>query len=262
METFTDPELRAARETKRILRSLRSSEGDLLALSDREIMLCAMVSKLRPEKAADKHKRWLDALQKFGVCSFADLYGELDSEDGWAALAKQMSVFAPCGTDKHQRALMWIRGRPIPPSEELATVRASCIFHLAVHADLHTLRNGVTLVLDTASDDTMLRVGNELKFQRLWQSMPLRPQRFYILGAGPVKRILINALISVVSYVAGGDKIVSRIRFASLNDVLHGVEVEALPEHVGGKAGGFSDAAAHLNWIRERFKSFPAVPEL
>ena len=262
MESFTEQELRAARETKRILRSLRSSEGDLLVLSDREIMLCAMVAKLRPEKAADKYKRWLDALRQFGVSSFAELYGGLETEEEWTALAKQMSMFAPCGTDKLRRSLMWIRGRPILLSEELACVRASCVFHLAAHADLHTLRSGVTLVLDTASSDMKLRVGNELKLQQLWQSMPLRPQRFLILGAGPVKRVLINTLISLVSFVAGSDKIISRIRFASIHDVLADVEPEALPEHVGGKAGGFVDSAAHLKWIRERFTGFPAVPEL
>lgn len=262
MESFSEEELRAGRETKRILRSLRSSEGDLLPLSDREIMLCTMVAKLRPEKAADKYRRWLEALKPFGVGSFAELFARLDSEEEWSALAKQLSVFAPCGTDKLHRSLMWIRGRPIPLTEELATVRASCVFHLAAHADFTTLRNGVTLVLDTASNDMKLRVGNELKFQQLWQSIPLRPQRFYILGAGPVKRLLINAVIQVVSYVAGSDKIISRIRFASINDLLADVDADALPEHVGGKAGGFKDSVAHLQWVRERFLGFPAVPPL
>ena len=57
------------------------------------------------------------------------------------------SAYAGCGRDKYDRTIMWIRSRPIPVAEEAAAVKASCVYFCANHADLNSMRNGVTFVL-------------------------------------------------------------------------------------------------------------------
>ena len=57
----------------------------------------------------------------------------------------------------------------------------------------------MTFVLDTEQNDYEASYGNEGKMQKIWQCMPLRPQRIFILGASMIKRVLINAAITLAS---------------------------------------------------------------
>ena len=57
----------------------------------------------------------------------------------------------------------------------------------------------MTFVLDTEKNDYENSYGNEAKMQKIWQCMPLRPQRIFILGATMVKRVLINAALALAS---------------------------------------------------------------
>ena len=57
----------------------------------------------------------------------------------------------------------------------------------------------MTFVLDTENNNFEASHGNEAKMQRIWQCMPLRPQRIFILGANMVKRVLINAALALAS---------------------------------------------------------------
>jgi hypothetical protein len=245
-----------------MLRLMRLGDADserLIPLSDREILLCTMVCKLRPDKAAKKYKLWLDSMGAFGIESFEDVYRGLDSEELWATMAPDMGmVFPPCGCDKAGRSVMWIRSRPVQLGTELHVARASCVYFTAKHADFVTLRNGVTFVMDTDKNDMTQRLGNERQLQRMWQSMPLRPQKFFILGAGLVKRVLINLVITLASYFTS-ESVISRIRFAEDEDVLEEVAVASMPAYKDGGGGGYTDDAQHLAWIRQRFRAFPTV---
>lgn len=261
-ETFTAEEVHAARETKRILKSRRlGDEERLVPLSDREIMLVTITSKLRPDTAANKYCKWLEAMSAFGIQNFDEVFADLDKDETWATLEQYLNVYAPCGKDKFGRSVMWIRSRPVQPEYESTAVRCSCLYYVANHADWVSLRTGVLLVLDTANNDMTGRVGNEGKLQRVWQSIPLRPQKIFILGAGVVKRVLINAILTIASYFTS-EKVMGRIRFAELEDIKEDVAEEDIPEYAGGGAGGFKDEAEHAQWIRNRIASFPAVPDL
>ena len=68
------------------------------------------------------------------------------------------------------------------------------------HTFLFPLRPGImTFVLDTENESFEASHGNEAKMQKIWQCMPLRPQRVFILGANMVKRVLINAALALAS---------------------------------------------------------------
>ena len=60
------------------------------------------------------------------------------------------------------------------------------LYWMSVHSDIETLRRGCTFVIDT-SKQSATPVGNERKLQKTWQSLPLRPQHVFIVGASFVK---------------------------------------------------------------------------
>ena len=53
--------------------------------------------------------------------------------------------------------------------------------------DLVSLRNGITLVIDT-SNAPKKKVGNERKLQVAWQNYPTRPQHIFIMGTSALTR--------------------------------------------------------------------------
>lgn len=52
-----------------------------------------------------------------------------------------------CGRDLGNRSIMWIRSQAIPPEGETDAIMASIIYFTAVHADMISLREGITFVL-------------------------------------------------------------------------------------------------------------------
>lgn len=60
---------------------------------------------------------------------------------------------------------------------------AGMLYWMAVHSDITTLRNGITFVIDIGNKPDKT-IGNERKLQATWQSMALRPQHIFIVGAG------------------------------------------------------------------------------
>ena len=54
-------------------------------------------------------------------------------------------------------------------------MRAGVLYFVAIHADLTSLREGITFVIDT-TEQPSAKVGNEAKLQKSYQSYPLRPQ--------------------------------------------------------------------------------------
>ena len=48
---------------------------------------------------------------------------------------------------------MWIRTAPIPIEEEAAAIKASVIYFTAIHSDLRSLREGITMILGKNNND-------------------------------------------------------------------------------------------------------------
>jgi hypothetical protein len=254
-DAFTAEELEAMRATKKLLILDGVPESDILGI---ELAVTVMNCKMRPEAAKEKYKEWLAMLAEFGVSSIEEAWGaaKKDGSGDWSAHERMFHAYQSCGRDAGNRSIFWIRGtdKGIPVEDEANSVKAGLIYFLAIHADLVTLRSGLTFVIDTSNNPTK-PVGNERKMQKAWQAYPLRPQRIFIVGAGPIKRVFINSAIKFASLFAKS-KVLNRISFATLETVKKEVPGESLPTYAGGKGGDIGDMGA---WVRERIQSFPAV---
>ena len=127
-------------------------------------------------------------------------------------------------------------------------------------ADLRTMRRGLTFVLDTDANDWKDSHGNEAKMQKIWQCMPLRSQRIFILGANVIKRVLINAALAIASLFTK-EKVLRRIKFAELDEVKKEITEENLPIYKGGKNAGVTQDDALLKHLSDRLASFPKLPD-
>jgi hypothetical protein len=265
---WTPDEVEAARQTKKLLKA--SKDFDQGFLSDREIFLTTVNCKFRPDKAAEKMIKWTNEMKSsFKINSFADVYAGIGpngdaegAEKEWERLSSLFTAYAGCGLDKMGRSIMWIRTRPTNLAEERDAVRCGVIYFTAVHGDLVSMRNGITFVIDTANNDMVSKTGNEGKLQRVYQSIPLRPQHIFILGAGWIKRALINAVIAFASLFTK-DKVIDRVRFATLEEVQQEVETVNLPSymHPDARGGGLgADNSQVVDYVRRRIREFPQVP--
>ena len=132
------------------------------------------------------------------------------------------------------------------------------MYYLAVHChcDLVTLREGMTFVIDTTKNPAK-PVGNERKLQKTWQSLPLRPQNIFIVGASFFKKIFINALIRFASLFTK-NKIIDRISFVGLNKVRKHVDDANMPAVHGG-----DEREAPEAWTLRRLREFAnALPQI
>ena len=120
-----------------------------------------------------------------------------------------------------------------------------------MHADKNTLRNGITLVINTAGRTS--KVGNERKLQVAWQNFPTRPQHIYICGTNMLMRVIINSLIAFASLFAK-NKVIARVKFANISDIEKTCGREAMPETLGGAA-----RAPTGEWVRQRLTEFPRM---
>ena len=69
---------------------------------------------------------------------------------------------------------MWIgASKPSPISEEQIVVHSGILYWMAVHADIHTMREGCTFVIDTSKQKGIPKVGNEKKLQNNLKELPL-----------------------------------------------------------------------------------------
>ena len=165
------------------------------SLGEVELIVITLVAKLRVDEAVKKFTTWKEnILDEYGV---TDLW----SPEYAKVLANQWHRLAVAGTDEAGRQIMWIHGGGTSVDEERVTIWASSLYFLACHADLVSLRNGITLCIDT-SNAPKQKVGNEKKLQVAWQNFPTRPQHIFILGASFAARIAINALIAFASLFA------------------------------------------------------------
>ena len=126
---------------------------------------------------------------------------------------------------------MFIAGEGIQIADEALSVRTGILWYLAVHSDIQTLRDGVTFIIDQSA--AAKPVGNERKLQQTWSSLPLRPKHFFIVGAPLWKRVFINTLLAFAKLFTSA-KVLGRIRFCSVEEVVDAVDLAQLPENFGG----------------------------
>lgn len=247
---WTAEELEAFREVKRRLLAARVAES---RLGDRELVLTTMCSKLRPEKAVQKFVDFCGILDEYALDPAGGGLREVEAGD-WTEIEKFWDRYSVTGRDRGGRGIMWINGGRTEIEEERALVRTSCLFYCASHADMATLRGGVTLVIDTTAAPAS-KVGNERKLQKTWQSYPLRPQNIFIVGASFIKRLTINALIKFASLFSS-NKILGRVQFVELPEVRAAIGPEDMPAKYGGAA-----RPPVRDWVKARLAGFPALPD-
>lgn len=261
---WTEEEIQAGKETKKLLEADEKFNNKYI--SKRELWLCVVNCKFRPEKAKDKYVKWTGEMKSsFGINSFDDVYRGISPDGkghdgGWKELEPLFTAYAGCGRDDKDRSIMWIKTRPTQIEEEQNAVRVGAIFYTAVHADMVSMREGITFVLDTVGNDMTSKIGNESKLQKVYQAIPLRPQKIFILGAGWLKRTLINGIIAFASLFTK-EKVIDRIEFCEQARVEESVSKESMPVHRGGKGGSIDSNEKVVQWVRERLANFPAIPD-
>lgn len=253
---YTDAELDAMRSVKALLLEQGVSEDNIRPM---ELAYTVLTCKLRPQESVDKYKLFLSMLETFGIKTLDECWGAAnrDGSGDWKEHYDTFGSYAATGRDAKGRSIMWIRGKKegTPKDKEVRTIKSSVLFVLAIHADLTTLREGVSFVIDTTNNSS--NHGNEGKMQKAWQSYPLRPQAIYIVGANMLKRVVINGLISLASLFTKS-KVLARIQFADMKFVKTQFPKESLPKYAGGEAGGIKDIN---EWVQQRITDFP-IPEL
>ena len=233
---FTQEELKICTEVAKALRKSKSDGGGGLnqnQIRPREVALITLISKCRVDKAVKKYTSFIDTLNEYKL-SLDSLY---ESSELLTKKLKQKwcKNYEVCGVDKGGRSIMWISSsEPNQISEEQTVVHAGMLYWMAVHSDTVTLRDGCTFVIDTTKQKGIPQVGNERKLQKTWQSLPLRPQNLFIVGASYLKRLFINALIKFAS-VFSNSKVLSRIRFVEMDQVKEAISDENMPMALGGK---------------------------
>ena len=251
MDSYTAEEIGCFRAVKS---ALLADGVAARRISDTMLVITTMCSKMRVEKAVAKFNECISVLDEYALDPQGGGYDEVCKRD-WAELETFWSRYASCGVDRGGSAVLWIRGGgKTLPEEEQALVRTGFLAWAAVHSDLHTLRRGTTMVIDTTAASAE-KVGNERKLQKVWQSYPLRPQNIFIVGAGLFKRVAITALIKFASLFTS-NKVLSRIQFtADMEPVKQAIAFEQMPTYVSQV-----EREEMSVWVRRRLSEFPQLP--
>jgi hypothetical protein len=108
VDGWTEEEVAAIKETKRLLLAGGLSPDKIAPL---ELSLCVMNCKLRPQKAVEKYKAWLAALEAFGISSMQDVWLRQEVKERmqaeWSStLNEEFSSYAGAGRDAQGRSIM------------------------------------------------------------------------------------------------------------------------------------------------------------
>ena len=233
---FTPEELQCFQQVAAKLLLPRKDGGggyDATQIKPREVAIVSMLSKCRVDKTIGKYIQFMDVLEEYNL-TLDSLYEDPATLRSKGIVDKFNTNYQVCGKDNGGRSIMWIgASKPSPISEEQIVVHSGILYWMAVHADIHTMREGCTFVIDTSKQKGIPKVGNEKKLQKTWQALPLRPQNLFIVGAGFFKRIFINALIAFAS-IFSNSKVLARIRFVEMPEVRTEVPDASMPEELGG----------------------------
>jgi len=250
---FTTEELQCFKDVSAKLLLPKTDGGggyNASQIKPREVAIVSMLSKCRVDKTIGKYIQFMDVLEQYNL-TLDSLYEDADTLRSKGITDKFNSNYQVCGRDKGGRSIMWIgASKPSPIAEEQITVHSGILYWMAVHSDLHTMREGCTFVIDTSKQKGITKVGNEKKLQKTWQALPLRPQNLFIVGAGWLKRIFINALIAFAS-VFSNSKVLARIRFVEMPEVRTEVPDASMPEELGGEK-----RTSVEEWVQSRLAIF------
>lgn len=162
---------------KAVHAGLKEKLADGEEIGIKAVVACTLIYKLRVERAIESYMDWKTCREEFGIKS---MFGE-GWEDAGPELTKHWSrAYSVVGRDSAGRQVFWINGAAIEKEDEGKVIEAACIFFLGMYGDLHTLRNGNTMVIDQSKSSK--KTGNERKMQKSWQQFPNRPQKIFITG--------------------------------------------------------------------------------
>lgn len=231
-------------------------------------------SKLGVDEASKAYRKWVKMLREYaGFTSIAELLGPTASampaaSDAWASAAdwaelradSEMHAFLhPAGKDMQGRQVMWEYGlMRCVKGREKALLRVFTLIWLAVHADLTTLREGVTVVHTVGPDDGKL----------LWQkttrsgiaaacAFPLRPQKILVAGIGGAGVAIAKKFMGFTFMVTRA-KMLERIHFVSYEDLWSHVPHESIPTYrdICPTFGGYAGIEHPIDWIEQRLRAF------
>lgn len=263
----TDDSLYSTIEIECFKECKRRLEAQSIPISLREMVLTCYVANLAAEEAAMKYVKWLEGLKEFGFKSFAEAWGDIPRNGkphvAWDEIAFRFRNYAACGKDTRGSSVFWVRANDegiVLPGEEISAIRAGLVYTLAMHADLATLRQGVTFVIDIKEFDISKHKRNS-KLENYRQSLPVRPIRIFILGANIFTKALINSIISVAKMVSQNE-LFSKISFADIDEVTQEIPAASLPLYRGGQGGGISTNEELISWTQSRLANFTLLPKL
>lgn len=220
-------------------------------LERKAVVACTLIYKCRVDRAVEAYTDWKEIREEFGVETIFD--NDAETVEEGSDVEKYWDKYRVAGRDKEGRQIFWLAGGAIEIKDEKMTMKASSSFFLGMYGDLHSLRNGITMVIDQSKN--YKKTGNERKMQRAWQKFPNRPQAIFIFGASYVKRLFLNSAIKFASLFSK-QKILDRIRFAELDQVKLAVSTESMAVEYGG-----TNTTNIAEWVRERLSSFPVPDE-
>ena len=215
--------------------------------------------KLRVAETVQKLVKLLECLKDLQCPDGIPQFSSLPTDD--EAILSMLQAYAKCGPDFNGGSVFWIKGSKgsVAKKEERSFCHAGIVYFLAIHADVVSLRKGITFVIDVSSrKSTEPNVGNEKACQKFQQSFPLRPQAIYIAGANAVMRVFVNATIKVASLFTK-QKILDRIKFVTVDQAKAQMPLSSAPTYVGGGGGGGENDV--VAWVKERLAQLPA-PDL
>jgi hypothetical protein len=264
---YTHEELTAMREVQRLLQEKHGMGPDTIGL--KYIALVTMIAKNRPEETCEKILKFFKALATVGIHSLTD--EDLSIRHKSSPLDDYLKVYHLCGVDTLGRDSMWIYAdehsiKYNTEDEQQCAVWAGILYHFAIHANPHTLRQGLGIFcIDTSHQPASTNKAAEAKMQKINQSYPMRPQTILIAGASKTKRIIINAIITVASLFTK-EKILKRIKFVSVAQAMEQYPTKGYPQYLPGGQGrqGGEEGDEPMNvmeWTQQRIDSFP-VPQL
>ena len=296
---YTDEELDAMKQVKKLLDEYQETkkqsggdgdDDDYSRVGLKYIAMTTIISKNRPDEAFDKIQKFLKALKEVELTSNVLSDEELSGDDSTNPLLNgsntYFNAYHTCGLDNYNRDSMWIRGDNdrvyLTIDEQQNVIKAGILYHMAIHSNPNTLRNGLAhFVIDITDKPTYTTSKDvskvESKLQKINQSFPLRPQSILIVGATGIKRVVVNTLIKVAS-IFTKIKILQRIKFTSIEEAIklfhygNGVgggdgDVDSdnkqsqQPLHYGGNGLNGIDQSSIPMWVKQRIESFP-IPEL
>lgn len=155
----------------------------------------------------------------------------------------------PAGPDGRGASTFWIQ--PTEVEHDLECHVQSALWHYcALHSDPISLRQGITVVLDLSHQQRMKKCQDGKRLQKLYHSLPQRPQEIYVLGQQP------NAFTRVIGNTTyllfRQSKLLNRLRFVNHldEDVLSS---ESLPKYMGGNV----KHSIGSDLVNQRLQHFP-----